>query len=293
MSKIAIIANPKARSSAGWESCERIIAAQADMSVYMLGSAPLDTLVTEAYKRGCETIVAAGGDGTISGVADAIVRLHIPVKLGVIPTGTLNHFAKDLAIPLDITEALQVIKAGHSKEIDLGRVNEQHFINNSSIGLYPYLVSARESLERSGVHKWLALIKTLMHIMYKRFAFEATLGSGDSALQKNVSSIFVGNNTYTVQGFDIGSRQRLDEGKLFVAFIKELRAFEYFRLFITVLFGSIGKSSDLDVIGLRECVISGTHAYIDVAYDGEVKSMIQPLRYSVVPLALRVIVPHI
>ena len=64
-----------------------------------------------AVQAGCRVLVAAGGDGTVNAVASALVGQAIP--LGVLPLGTLNHFAKDLGLPLELPEAVRVVAAGH------------------------------------------------------------------------------------------------------------------------------------------------------------------------------------
>ena len=88
-----------------------------------------------------DVVVAAGGDGTVSVVAAAI--LGSAVTLGVLPLGTLNHFAKDIGVGPDLPAAVRVIAAGHVQNLDVGQVNGQPFINNSSIGLYPHMVNHR------------------------------------------------------------------------------------------------------------------------------------------------------
>ena len=87
-------------------------------------------------------IVAGGGDGTINAVASTLVGSNI--ALGVLPLGTLNHFAKDLNIPLELEAAAHNIIAGHASQIDVGEVNGRIFLNNSSLGLYPTLVRQRK-----------------------------------------------------------------------------------------------------------------------------------------------------
>ena len=101
-------------------------------------------------------VVAGGGDGTISAVASVVAGTG--VALGVLPLGTLNHFAKDLGIPLDTGAAVRAIAAKHTIEVDVGVVNGRVFINNSSLGLYPHIVRDRENQQRRlGRGKWYAL----------------------------------------------------------------------------------------------------------------------------------------
>ena len=84
--------------------------------------------------------MVGGGDGSIRTVAGVLAETSVP--LGVLPLGTLNHFAKDLGIPLPLKEAAATIAAGTIRIIDLADVNGETFINNSSIGIYPYMIAS-------------------------------------------------------------------------------------------------------------------------------------------------------
>jgi diacylglycerol kinase family enzyme len=95
-----------------------------------------------------ERIVAGGGDGTLNAVAAATIDSG--KTLGVLPLGTLNHFAKDLGIPLDLEGAVGAIVAGHAVRVDVGEVNGHLFLNNASLGLYPRIVRERERQQRAG-----------------------------------------------------------------------------------------------------------------------------------------------
>src|SRR5215204_70471 len=116
----------------------------------------LKKLIEERTKLGCDVVVAAGGDGTVSTVGALLAGTD--VTLGVLPTGTLNHFAKDLGIPLDLNAATEVIARGATTLVDVGEVNGHIFLNNSSIGLYTTIVSERERFMQRGLSKPLAAI---------------------------------------------------------------------------------------------------------------------------------------
>src|SRR6266498_6171113 len=98
-------------------------------------------LAREAAHDDWTVIVAGGGDGTINAVASAVVGTD--KILGVLPLGTLNHFAKDLKIPLDLKGAARILLSGHSSSVDAGEVNGRVFLNNSSLGLYPTIIRER------------------------------------------------------------------------------------------------------------------------------------------------------
>ena len=104
-----------------------------------------------ALGRGAKTLVAAGGDGTISAVASTL--LDSEAILGVLPMATLNHFAKDLQIPLDIEDAAYLLANGAGAKIDVGEVNGRAFINNSSLGIYPQMLAWRENIRPVLLHQ--------------------------------------------------------------------------------------------------------------------------------------------
>src|SRR3954469_22997747 len=98
----------------------------------------LTALSKEAVENGATIVAAGGGDGTISAVASALVGTD--VALGVLPLGTLNHFAKDLGIPLKLEDAIQALFRGDTVKVDVAEINGKIFLNNSSLGLYPRIV---------------------------------------------------------------------------------------------------------------------------------------------------------
>ena len=91
-------------------------------------------------------MVAAGGDGTVSAVAAAVARAG--KTLAVIPTGTLNHFARDAGIPTELAQAMARAWHGRERAVDVGFVNGRIFLNNVSLGSYPRMVHERDALEQ-------------------------------------------------------------------------------------------------------------------------------------------------
>ena len=103
-----------------------------------------------------DVLVAAGGDGTVGTVAAAAVEAN--VTFGVLPLGTLNHFARDAGIPLELPEAVGTIVQGHTRDVDVGDLNGRIFVNNSSLGIYPRMIWERNAEQRQGRGKWVAFV---------------------------------------------------------------------------------------------------------------------------------------
>ena len=101
-------------------------------------------------ERGDPLLIVGGGDGTISAAASALVGTE--TRLGILPLGTLNHFARDLGIPTDLDAAARLIAGREDRGIDVAEMNDRVFINNSAIGLYPLMVVDRDVQQRRADH---------------------------------------------------------------------------------------------------------------------------------------------
>lgn len=176
----------------------------------------ITTLTKDAIQKNYDVIVAGGGDGTVNAVASAIIG-NSAIKLGILPMGTLNHFARDLGIPIDMEKAVETIVAGHVKSIDVGEVNGKVFINNSGLGLYPAMVRLREGLQKSGHRKFLAAIWASLRIFarFRRLSLELH-PPGGAVVKRNTPMLFVGNNPYDTSLTTLGARSSLDMGLLWV-----------------------------------------------------------------------------
>ena len=235
-------------------------------------------------------VVAGGGDGTINAVASTLIDTG--KTLGVLPLGTLNHFAKDLTIPLDMEGAARTIIANHAVQVDVGEVNGQIFLNNSSLGLYPSLVHQREQRQRLGHGKWPAFIWAAFSVMRRYPFLDVRLNADGKEFSSRTPFVFVGNNKYEMESFNIGTRARLDAGQLSLYFSHRTQRLGLVRLAFRALLGRVEKTEEFVAMSTTEVSIETRRSRIRVATDGEVTMMRPPLRYRVRPVALRVIVPE-
>ena len=248
------------------------------------------TTAQRALRLGAPIIVAGGGDGTINAVASVLTGTGTP--LGVLPLGTLNHFAKDLHIPLELDEAIRSIATGRTVRIDVGEINDKIFLNNSSLGLYPDIVRGREKLQRRlGRGKWSAFFWATLAALRRYPFLNARLTIDGVEHVRRAPFIFIGNNEYLMEGFNIGTRARLDAGVLSLYLAQRMGRLGLVRLAFSSLFGRLRQERDFDALTTREIRIDTRHKRLRVSTDGEVTLMAMPLRYRIRSGALRVIVP--
>jgi diacylglycerol kinase family enzyme len=246
-------------------------------------------MAKRAAKSGSQTIVAGGGDGTISAVAAELVGTE--KILGVLPFGTLNHFAKDLNIPLDLKEAARAIIAGRVAKVDVGEVNGQIFINNSSLGLYPDVVRRREQRQRLGFGKWNSLLRAAFKVLRRYPFLDIRLNADGREIVTRTPFVFIGNNSYEMESFNIGGRTCLDAGHLSLYMTPRTGRFGLLQMALRALFGNLRQAKDFVSLCTEEIWIETRHKQLRVAMDGEVLMLETPLHYRVRPAALRVIVP--
>jgi diacylglycerol kinase family enzyme len=249
----------------------------------------IERLVKLAVEN-AELIVAGGGDGTISGIAAQVSAAG--KTLGVLPLGTLNNFSKDLGIPQELPEAVRTIANGEVKVIDLAEVNGQIFINNSSIGLYPRIVLRRDAQQRRlGRGKWYAAFWAALQIFRLSPFLKVRIELDGKTFLRKTPFVFVGNNEYEMDLYNIGRRPVLDDGKLSVYFLHRSGRWGVILLIFHTLFGRLRQWKDFEEVSTDEITIQTRRRRIVVALDGEVRMMETPLEYRTRPKALKVIVP--
>jgi diacylglycerol kinase family enzyme len=249
----------------------------------------LSNLVREAVASDSLVVVAAGGDGTVNTVASALVGTS--KILGVLPIGTLNHFAKDLNLPLELGDALQAIAEGDIIEVDVAEVNGHIFLNNSSLGLYPHIVKERQKYQRLGAGKWPAFVWAAFSVL-RRYPFvDVRLMLDGMTFERRTPFVFIGNNHYEMEGFRIGARSSLEQQELSLYTTNRTSRWGLLILGLRALFRRLRFDSDFLEVATREIWIDTRHRHVRVAVDGEVTVLTPPLHYRILPQSLRVMVP--
>lgn len=243
-----------------------------------------------AVRDGIAKVAVGGGDGSVNAVAGVLAGTR--TAFGVLPMGTLNHFAKDLQIPLALDQAIHTIATGRPLLVDTGEVNGVLFVNNSSLGLYPDIVHDREKQQsRLGRGKWLAFCWAAIGALRRYPFLNVSLSIEDQEHRRRTPFVFIGNNEYLMEGFNIGTRTTLTCGKLSLYVCHRTGRLGLLRLAMHALFGRLHQASDFDILTATEINIDTRHRSIRVATDGEVNLMRTPLRYRIRPASLSVLVP--
>lgn len=292
---IPVIVNAKSGAGGAADAATAIAAAfQAHglhANVSVLPADEIAAMVDRLIAAGAPLIVAGGGDGTINLVAAGMV--DTPTTLGVLPLGTLNHFARDLGIAFEIDAAVRVIAENHSITVDAGEVNGRVFLNNSSMGMYPQIVADREHARRHlGLGKWPALARATWLALRDPSSFNAVVRVDGNDLECRTPFIFVGNNDYVLEGFSIGKRTRLDAGVLSLYVLRPKSTMGLLWLGFRALFGIGSQRRDFDSFKAAEFRVESQHPDIEVATDGELANLPTPVRYRIRPGALRVLAPR-
>jgi diacylglycerol kinase family enzyme len=206
--------------------------------------------------------------------------------------GTLNHFARDLGIPLDLDEAAQLIGKGKARPIDVAEVNGRIFVNNSAIGLYPLMVIDRElQQKRLGRSKRLAMLVASVRTLARFNHYRLTLTVNDERARVDTPLLFIGNNDYRIDLRAPGRRESLEDGRLSVFVMRKKTRRGLIAATIRALLGRTRRNDMVRLEDVQRLQVASRRSHLIISVDGEVETMTGPLDYRVRKGALAVIAP--
>jgi YegS/Rv2252/BmrU family lipid kinase len=261
-----------------------------DAEVELIEGGDCSVRCRASAERGDAMVIVGGGDGTIGAAASVLAGTN--TTLGILPLGTLNHFARDLGIPTELDEAAKLIAAGKERRVDVAEMNDRTFINNSAIGLYPLMVLDRDlQRKRLGRSKRLAMIvasaRTLARFGHQRL----TLTVNDEKERIDTPLLFVGNNDYRIDLGGPGQRESIEDGQLCVLVMRKKTRAGFVAASIRALFNRTREDDMEQIAGVERLRVSSKRSAIPVSLDGEVVAATPPLDYKIRKGALRVIAP--
>lgn len=281
-----VAADPKMRSKVA----KAFKAAGVDIKVEMIDGGKCEVRAKAIAERGDKLVVVGGGDGTISAAASALRGSK--TTLGILPLGTLNHFARDLGIPTDLEEAAALIAQGKVRRVDLAEMNGRIFINNSAIGIYPLMVLDRERQQkRLGRSKRLAILVASARTLARFGRQRLTLTVNDGKAQIDTPLLFVGNNGYRLDLGAAGQRESLDDGELSVFVMRKKTRSGFVAAGVRALLNRVRPDDMVRLEHVERLRVASHKSALAVSFDGEVDRVAPPLDYKVLKKALRVMAP--
>lgn len=286
--RLAVVYNPKSGSNE--LNANQIQALFSGLNVeidFFLITKDLEALNLALEDGKYGVIVACGGDGTVNTCAKYAAKHK--VALGVLPAGTLNHFAKDAGLPQDLESAAKAIVQGKTIRVDCASVNDNVFVNNASIGAYPSIVTHREALE-SKIGKWPAAGVATIRSLVSKPTRQLSIAVPSGSFKYQTSMLFVGNNSYEFHKLGFNNRSTLNAGKLFLYVIHDNNRLAITTSALLAFFGKKRQQRDLLLNTKGPIIVNAKAGKLRVAVDGEVLSLQSPINFMIHPglLSLRV-----
>ncbi len=246
--------------------------------------------VEAAHARG-GVVVAAGGDGTLNAVAQAV--LGSGCTFGVLPQGTFNLFGRVHGIPQDTAAQARALLSGHVEHVQVGLMNGRAFLVNASVGLYPQVLEDRETFkDRFGRSRSVAVAAGLVTLARHRELLELDVETDGREYSLRTPTLFVGNNRLQLERIGIAAASRLDDGTLAGIVVRPISTCAMFGLALRGALGTLGDAENVHGFSFRKLVVQPRgKRRIKVSTDGEVQRVKTPLVFEVAPHALPLLVP--
>ena len=284
MNRICIIANPAARGVKPRLDALQKLTRNVVIKLTK-GPGDAEAQTERAIEQGFDTVVAAGGDGTVNEVVNGLASSQ--VALGILPMGTVNVFAMELGIPFNLALAWKVIRAGKVRAIDLPSANGHHFVQMAGIGLDAEVVQ-RNSRSIKQVLGPLSYLLTATQVAAEKPPRLRVIREGHPTIEG--SFVLIGNGRYYGGPFAIFSEADNRDGLLDVIVFHSMNYLALMRYVRGHLFGSLATFTDVDYFKAAHLVIKADR-HVPLEADGELAGH-APVEFTVKKRKLRVIVPE-
>lgn len=262
-----------------------------DPTLHLTAGARLGEVLASRLPAEPTLVVAAGGDGTVRAVANALAGSGH--RMGILPLGTANVFARTLGVPLELEEAVRVLREGRDEPVDVCEVNGHRFLNNSAIGLYADVTRIREDRRDQHGRLWKGLRWTLdtlaasWRVLRSWRVLPVRLRLDGEELRQRVPSVIVSGNDY--RGGLPG--HRLGGGRLAVYVPKPTQRLPFLAVLLKAALVRPDQVETLEVHVAREVTVETPFDPTRISIDGEVRAVSGLLRFRTQEAALAVRVP--
>ncbi len=253
------------------------------------------TLVKNDLKNELEKIIVVGGDGSIneviSGIYNYCAKKLDRLKLGVIPAGTGNDFARSLGIPLDSQKAIKIIKKDNTRLIDLGMVNSRPFVNICGVG-FDAAVAEELNKNRGILPGKIAYLYTLLKclIKFKNISLNITLDNKERIESKALLAA-VGNTGFYGGGMKIIPSAKPDDDYFHICLVKDVGILEILQTLPGLYSGKHINHPKVDEYMAKSVYIDSNTPGLTVHVDGEPLSQL-PANFYISSHKLNVILPY-
>ena len=293
---IAVILNPRSGSVSDAEKLVADIIAALPGARILMPQAPGEaaSLAAQAAVEGCKTILAAGGDGTLNEVLNGVMPHAAEVQLGLLPLGTGNDFARTLKLPADLSQTLEIIKAGNLRQFDVvrvsGRDRPRYFLNIAAGG-FSGAVSEKLTPELKSTWGPLSYFRGMVEALpeLKPFACELTLDDHQS-LSLSILNLVIANAPFVAKGIPIAPEADPSDGWLDVIAIRETSGPRLALLTPQALTGNHLLNEDVFFVRAKRVAVNATPR-MPFNTDGELIGD-SPWVFDVCHLAVTMIVPE-
>jgi diacylglycerol kinase family enzyme len=289
---ICVLANPRSgtsqRNPGAVDRAMAVFGSRAELRPF---SGDPANEAARAVRERFSIVVAAGGDGSVAGVAHALAGTG--AALGVLPLGTFNYFARGLRMPEDPEGAARAILDGQRHDINVGTLNGRVFLNNVSIGIYPAILEEREAAyARFGRYRFLAHLASLRTILRFQSPHRMEIYQDETRHRIRTPMLFVARSAYQLDQFGLEGADAISDDRFAVFLAHQQTRLGFLRLAWRLARKKVDHGRDVIVSTPRRLAVAVRgRRRISVALDGEKLKMRLPLRIQLNDHVLQVILP--
>lgn len=253
--------------------------------VLMCKDRPVAQVAAQAVDLACAKrgiVVAAGGDGTINAVVNAV--LGRDCAFGVLPQGTFNYFGRTHGISADTEIATRALLDATVEPVQVGVVNGRAFLVNASVGLYPQLLEDREAYkQRYGRSRLVALWSAVVTVARSHRPLKLAMHRGAEQRKVRTLTLFVGNNPLQIAQIGLPEAPLVGAGQLAAVMLRPASTFKLLKLMLQGAMGKLGEADDVQSFAFEELTVqpASPRKKVRVAMDGELFELRAPLVFSV------------
>jgi diacylglycerol kinase family enzyme len=233
-------------------------------------------------------VVAVGGDGSVNTVAQAAHEVACP--MGVIPSGTFNYFARTHGIPTEPAAAARLVLSAAPLPVQVAAINEQLFLVNASLGIYPELLQDREAFKaRFGRSRWVAFVAACATLLRAQGRLRLRIETGQAVREVQTLTLFVGNNRLQLQQVGANPQDTTPgtpgHGSMAALMLRPIGTLSMFKLMLHGAMGRLGDAAGVEAFEFQRMrvkprLLPGRRDVL-VAFDGEVARMHSPFDFRV------------